>query len=59
MVASEAQSKAAGPADPAASRPLRILELGCELFLRTVPEQTDFYWIDRKRGWASPACSAR
>ena len=58
MVASEAQSKAGGPADPAA-RPLRILELGCELFLRTVPEQTDFYWIDRKRGPCGVACSAR
>ena len=51
MVASEVQSKPGDPVQSAAppGRPLRILELGCELFLRTVPEQTDFYWIDRKR----------
>jgi hypothetical protein len=51
MVASDASSKAAGPADlpPPPPRALRILELGCELFHATVPEHTDFYWIDRKR----------
>jgi hypothetical protein len=51
MVASDASSKAAGLADPPSSSPraLRVLELGCELFLATVPEHTDFYWIDRKK----------
>src|SRR5262245_8299448 len=51
MVASDASSKAAGLADPPPSPPraLSILELGCELFLATVPEHTDFYWIDRKK----------
>jgi Glycosyl transferases group 1 len=43
MVASEVSSKAAS-----SQAPLRILELGCELCRYTVPEQTDFYWIDRK-----------
>jgi hypothetical protein len=51
MVASDASSKAAGLADLPSSppRPLSILELGCELFFTTVPGQTDFYWIDRKK----------
>jgi hypothetical protein len=35
------------PAD--APRPLRVLELGGGIFHATVPEQTDFYWIDRKK----------
>src|SRR3954454_581463 len=51
MLASEDPSRAAGAADPPSPspRPLRILELGCEMFLTSAPEQTDFYWIDRKK----------
>src|SRR4051812_43782643 len=51
MVATDASSKAAGLAGLPSSLPrrLRVLELGCELFVATVPEQTDFYWIDRNR----------
>lgn len=34
--------------------PLRILELGGEIFLRSAPTQTDFYWVDRKRREGMP-----
>ena len=50
MVVDEASSRAGdavGP--PAPVRPLRILELGGEIFREAAPTQTDFYWVDRKR----------
>lgn len=40
---------ASEPREPRTIRPLRILEIGGGTFRRTVPQQTDFYWVDRKK----------